>query len=194
MRLLRIAVPMHDERDVVHVDRLAGIGARQDRLDLVPDVVPEVVERPAERRRVARAAQEGIAVVVEGRVLRSPHDQHGLPRAQDDGDQRPESLRPSRRVAKGRARPVVSAQERARRAAAGEEIRGGARASPAVHGAGPPRAGPTRAGPVRPPSENRAVRPERPPSRSGSDRTRPGQERTRSAWRSVSGHEAGPSS
>src|SRR5829696_8626391 len=55
-----------------NLGRLAGIGARQDQPDLVPDVVPEVVEGPAERRRVPRAAHEGVAVVVEGRVLR-PH-------------------------------------------------------------------------------------------------------------------------
>ena len=36
MRFLGVAVAVHDERDVVHVRRLARIGARQDRLDLVP--------------------------------------------------------------------------------------------------------------------------------------------------------------
>jgi hypothetical protein len=193
MWLLRVAVAVHGERDVVHVGRLAGIGARQDRPDLVPDVMPEVVEGPAERRRVPHAAHEGVAVVVEGRVLRSPHGQHGLLRAQHDGGERLESLRPSGGIAQRRARPIVRAQECARRAAAGEEIRGVARASPAVHGAGSPRESPAR--PVPPACGDNAVRPERPPScSSGSDRARPGSERKRSAWRSASGHESGSSS
>jgi hypothetical protein len=92
--LLRVAVAVHDEGDILHMRRLAGIGARQDRLDLVPDVGPELIERPAERRRVARPAHCRVAVVVEGRVLGPPHDQHGLLRDKRDADQRLERRRP----------------------------------------------------------------------------------------------------
>jgi hypothetical protein len=121
VRLLRIAVPVHGEGDVVHVGRLAGVGAGEDRLDLVPDLVPQLVERPPERARMARAAHLGVAVVVERRALLSPDDQHRLARAQRHAHQGLERLRPGFRVAERRVGPVVLAHQRAALAPAGEE-------------------------------------------------------------------------
>ena len=119
--LLRVAVAMHREGDVIHMRGLARIGPRQDRPNLVPDVVPHLVEGLAQRARMASAAHRCVAVIVEGDVRLAPDDQHGLLRAEHHADQSLERRRPRLRAPERRRRPVDPSDQRAGLAAAVEE-------------------------------------------------------------------------
>ena len=78
MRLLRIALPLHDEGDVVHVDRMPGIGLLDDGPEVVADLGPDVQERPAQGRRMFAREDLRVGIVVEKGGLGPPGDEHRL--------------------------------------------------------------------------------------------------------------------
>lgn len=78
MRLLRVAVPVHHEGNVVHVGRLARIGPVHNRADVIEDVGPDLVEAPAEGAGMPPAEDRCVSVVVEHDPLGSPGHEHRL--------------------------------------------------------------------------------------------------------------------
>jgi hypothetical protein len=64
MRLLRIAPSKHQELDAVHVDQLAPVGLIDDRQKIVPDLMPDLQEVAADRRRMLSGQDLGIGVIV----------------------------------------------------------------------------------------------------------------------------------
>jgi hypothetical protein len=85
---LRIALAVHDERNVVHVKRLARISLLHDGREIAPDLGPNVKERTAERFGVLPPEDLGVGVIVDQSACRSPDHEHRLVRAQHNGDQR----------------------------------------------------------------------------------------------------------
>ena len=120
MRLLRVALATHHERDVVHVDGLAGIGSRDDGNEVGADLVPDVEEVAAERVGVLGDQHLRVRVVVEERALRPPCDEHRLVGGEHQVDERLERLRPALHQAKRRLGPRVSAQALGHLAVTGE--------------------------------------------------------------------------
>ena len=79
---------MHDERNVVHVKSPARVSLLHDGHEIVPDLGPDIEERAAERFGVLTSEDLGIGVVVDQSACRPPDHEHGLVRAQHNGDQR----------------------------------------------------------------------------------------------------------
>jgi len=120
--LLGIAVAQHLEDDVVHLDRLARVGGGDDRIDLVPDLVPDVAKALAHGHRMARAEHLGIVVVVERDLLRAPDDEDALARVEHHAHQRAQLQWPRGRHAQRVARPVERSHQAPRLAAAVEKL------------------------------------------------------------------------
>ena len=116
MRLLRITMPVHHQQDVVHVDRHAGIGLRDDRGQFLTDLRPHVQQRLAEAARMFAAEDIDVAVVIQQRARCTPGEKHRLLGAQHHLQQRAQRHRPARRHPDRRGRPVVLADQRAHRA------------------------------------------------------------------------------
>ena len=127
MRLFDIAAALDEQRDVVHVDRLARIGLVDDRHEVGADLLPHFQKVAAERCGVLRCEDLGIGIVVEQRAVRPPGDEHGLVRRQHDADQRLQRRRPVPRRPERRFGPRKCAQAFARGAAAGQKCRNGRR-------------------------------------------------------------------
>jgi hypothetical protein len=121
MRFLRIALPLHDEGDVVHVDRMPGIGLLDDGPEVVADLGPHVQERPAQGRRMFPREDLRVGIVVEKGGFGPPGDEHGLGGSEHHAHEGLETVRPGLGRAERRARPVVGAHERAGLSPAGEK-------------------------------------------------------------------------
>ncbi len=182
VRFLRAAVPVHDQCDVVHLDRLAGVAAGHDGFELIPDLGPHPVERPPERPGVLQPEDLRVAVVVKHGAPGAPGDEHRLVRGEHHAGQRLERLRPALRWPQRRGRPVVGAHARAHLAAAGQERgRIGGRPGLSVHRARPRRTvcvqGSARALPACARLHRGGAGPRGPPRlRCGTDRRRPGRQ------------------
>jgi hypothetical protein len=146
MRLLRVSSALHDEGDVIHVDRLARIGLLDNRQEVCPNLVPDSEEVTTQGSRMLAREDLHIGIVVEQRALRPPGDEHGLVRPQHDPDKGFEALRPPFGRANRRRRPVVRPHERAHLPAAREKVQPFTWPRPAVHTASFPcsrRSGPS---------------------------------------------------
>jgi hypothetical protein len=121
MRLLRIATPLHHERDILHVNGLATESLLDDGQQVGPDLVPDLQEVMAQGSRMLACEDLRIGVVVEQRALCAPGDEHRLARAEHDADQRLQRLRPDRRWPERRCGPVMRADECPGGASAGQE-------------------------------------------------------------------------
>ena len=124
MRLLGIAVAEEREGDVVHMGGLAGIGAVEDRADLVHHVEPDLREGFPESGGMALAEDWRVAVIVEHDALWPPGDEHRLACVEHHGHERLQRLRPGGGLTERRGRPVMHTHERSERAATLEEDRG----------------------------------------------------------------------
>jgi hypothetical protein len=77
--LLLEAVPGHHQRQVLVVRHPAGEDVPDHRLDVGPDVDPDVGHGLTKSLRMAEAEHRGVRVVVDHDELRTPHEQHGEP-------------------------------------------------------------------------------------------------------------------
>jgi hypothetical protein len=121
------AVAAHGNEGVLPPHRPAARHHLRDlRPDDVPDLGPDLGCRPAQRARMPlRPDEVAEGVVVEAGEVRPPVDGHGVAGVEHDPHGRAQRLRPGRRRAEGRHRPVVRPQERAECAAIREEGRCG---------------------------------------------------------------------
>ena len=106
-----VALALHGQRQVFHVDRLAGHRARGERADVVPDLRPDLLERPPDRGRVLGAQDLGVGIVVEEAQRRPPGHEHRELRSQQQADHAAQRLRPSFRRSQRRLAPVVVAHQ-----------------------------------------------------------------------------------
>ncbi len=120
--LLRIAVALHDQELFLDIGPLDPAQRRgQHRADVGPDFAPHLRSRPAQRPGVLAADDRLIGIVIEIGQLGSPADPDRLARGQHDAHRRAQALGPRLRRPEGGSAPVVTADERAHLAAAGEE-------------------------------------------------------------------------
>jgi hypothetical protein len=133
VRLLRIAAPLHDEGNVVHVDGLTAIGLLDDGQEVSADLVPDLQEVAAQGGRMLTHEDLGIGIVVEQRAFQPPSDEHRLVRTQHHADQRFEPVRPAVRCAERRRCPVVGSDERTHLPTIREEVQSAVRSKAAVH-------------------------------------------------------------
>ena len=89
VRFLVIALPVHDQLDLVHVGRLARIAARHDRAHAVDEFGPDLEEGPSQGGGMVAPEDLRIAVVVEHRLIGTPGHEHRLVGVQDDAGDRP---------------------------------------------------------------------------------------------------------
>jgi hypothetical protein len=99
--------------------RLAAQHRRVDRTDEILQFGPGLALRPSQRVRMARPAQRGIAVVVDLDPVRPPQHGHRQRRMEHQVDQRAQRRRPAPHRSQRRGGPVMGADQRAERAAAG---------------------------------------------------------------------------
>ena len=151
--ILGIAVPLHDQVQVLDPGRLAVEGAADQRADVVPDLGPDLPEGPAERRRMAGAEDGPVAVVVEETQLLAPGEEHGLARFQHQLRHDAQAAGPALGRAEGAPAPVQGPDGLGHAVAAaghpGQRGRGGrarATAGPGLRVAHQRRAGRHRAG------------------------------------------------
>jgi hypothetical protein len=121
--LLLISVPVHHEGDVVHVDGHPAICLFHDRDQIRLDLRPYRQERPTQRMRMLVAKYDGISIVIEEGLRRSPSDEHGLVRAEKDRHKRLERRGPLCRNAERRLSPVVCTDCGAHLTTVGEEAK-----------------------------------------------------------------------
>ena len=84
----RLSLTIQQEREVIHVDRLARQRALDQRQQILLHFSPYVHERCAKRGVVLRAKKQAVGVVVEQRQLGTPGCEHGLLGTQHDADER----------------------------------------------------------------------------------------------------------
>jgi hypothetical protein len=84
--LLVEATPRHRQRQVLVARRPAGEDVVDHRLDVGPDVIPDVGDTSSQRGRVPQAERGGIGVVVDHHELSAPHEQHSEPGVQGGAD------------------------------------------------------------------------------------------------------------
>jgi hypothetical protein len=125
--LLVVALAVHEERKVLAVGCLARQGGDDQRVDVGPDLRPDVLKTPAQCTRMLRAQDRGVGIVVEESEFRAPGHEHRKARLQQETDGRPQGLGPRFRRSERRLRPVVAAHQGTHRAAASQEVRGSAR-------------------------------------------------------------------
>ncbi len=109
------------------VDEGTGLAGRKHPVEHRPDEVPDLGEsvggaRTERARMLGRAENRPVGVIVELDELRPPGDVHGIAGVQQDAERRPQALRPALDRPERRRRPVVGADQRAHRAAAGGKI------------------------------------------------------------------------
>ena len=121
--VFRIAVPLERQVPVVDRKRLAAANALEFRSDDGPDFRKNVAARLPERR-MFRAQDRSIPVVVEETEIRSPRDHHGEPGLEHDADRGSKALRPGFDRAERRPAPVRPAHEGAHVSAAGKKVVG----------------------------------------------------------------------
>ena len=110
--LLRIAVALHDEELRFHIGAfLAAHRLGQHGRDVVPDLAPDFLGRPAERPRMLAADDRLVGVIIEVDQLGPPPDPDRLAGSQHNADRGLETLRPSFRRTERRRRPVEFAQQ-----------------------------------------------------------------------------------
>lgn len=110
--LLRVAGPFQEQQQRLVPGRLPrGQHGADPRADVVPDLRPHLVGRPAQRPGVL--LPQGVAAVggvAEERQLRPPRHPHGEPGRQQDAHRGPQALRPPVRRPKRGLSPVHSRQ------------------------------------------------------------------------------------
>ena len=121
--LLAEPAALHEQHQVVGVGRVAGEGAGHERLDVAPDLRPDLAGRPAQRPRVLVAGDRPVAVVVDLDELRPPEHEHGVAGVEQDAEGGLQALRPGLRRAERRPRPVLGADQRAQLTATLQERR-----------------------------------------------------------------------
>ena len=99
VRLLRIAVSLHHQHDVVGMRGLACIGILDQRPEIVDDLAPDIEKRSTQRLGMVPLQHRYILVVVQQLSVRTPDDEHWLICAQHDAHQRLERLGPAGGVA-----------------------------------------------------------------------------------------------
>src|SRR5262249_11791957 len=107
VRLFRIALAKQDERQRLVVGaRIPSPREIDARTDLMPYLRPDLGGRRPKRSRMPEVEELRASVVVEIGELFAPPHEHRLPRGEDDPHARAEIVRPARRTAQGRPRPV----------------------------------------------------------------------------------------
>jgi hypothetical protein len=75
---LAMTIPVHGDQQVLEPARFPGHGALNKRLDLRPDVVPDLLKGLAERFGVPLPKNGCIGFVIKENEIRTPGDEHGL--------------------------------------------------------------------------------------------------------------------
>ena len=122
--LFRVAIALHDQELLFDIGAFEpGHRGRQHRADVVPDLLPDGFRRLPQGPRVLSADDRLVGVVVEVDQILAPPDPDRLARGEHDANGGLQTLRPIRRRAHVRARPVVGAHERAHFSSARQEVR-----------------------------------------------------------------------
>ena len=105
--VLVVAVAVHAQRQPVHVGGFALERAHDQRMDVVPDLTPDVVEAVTQRRGMLFAEDDRVGVVVQEAQLRPPGHEHRELRVEHQADRGAQRLGPGTRMPERGMRPVV---------------------------------------------------------------------------------------
>lgn len=124
VRLLQPAAAVEHQAEIIHVDRLAGEDAGEQRIEDIPRLAPYFPQCvPPQCPGVLRPEDRGERIVVEPGLLAPPRHEHRLLGGEHQRHQRLEGLRPMPRLAKRRSLPVVRPYALAHVPAPGQEGR-----------------------------------------------------------------------
>ncbi|WP_247879453.1 hypothetical protein [Azospirillum sp. TSA6c] len=122
---LRIAAALDDERDVVHLDRLAAIGLGDDALEIAAYLAPDVEEIAPHGAWMFVRQEPGVRRVVDKGASGTPDDEHRLVGAEHDRDRCLQRRWPILRRAQGCISPIMLQEKGAAGAAFRQERRAG---------------------------------------------------------------------